>query len=106
MTSNQKSMDSQLHIPKASVRRIMKLNDEVTIISAVSTIYNLIQCLYELIINLSINLSILLSLYFFQDAIVATAKASELFIADFLDAARKEAVTNGRKTIKVCCDDV
>jgi len=71
MASNQKSaaVDTQLFIPRASVRRIMKLNDEVTIIAA--------------------------------DAVVATAKASELFIADILESARKEASSNGRKTIKV-----
>jgi len=65
-------MDLELEIPKASVKRIMKLNDEVNQVG--------------------------------DESIIATGKATELFIAALTEDALQIAVFNGRKTIKV--DDI
>lgn len=63
---------TNLVLPKASIRRIMKLNDEVGNISA--------------------------------DAVIMTTKAAELFLGQFLEAAKNEAALSNRKMIKL--DDI
>lgn len=66
------SKPGTLEIPKASVKRIMKLNDEVAAMS--------------------------------PEAVVATAKATELFLALMVQQSQEVATASNRKTIKV--DDI
>lgn len=77
-------------IPKASVRKIMKLNDEVSNVSGVS----FDRMNHVFICNF-------ITFNFAQDAVSVTTKATELFIADFAECCQQIAVANKRKTIKV-----
>ncbi len=85
-------MSDTLEIPKASTKRIMKLNNEVELLSAVSSSFIL---LLHWSFWLDARLCVL------KESIVATTRAAELFVGMLAEQAHQIAAFNNRKTIKV-----